>query len=397
MQNISTKVTGSTLTSTEFNDIPEELENIITSSGITLSGGDLDQLGKSVAEYVAGASFYVEDGTSAADVYVLDPIGSKKTPTQFFDGLEIVFRVTNTNTGASTIALPGLTAKNLKKDNGASDLASGDLSAGQVACFRYDSSAGYFELMWTTATSTESLPRGYIDGLIMSNDTDSDHDIAISVGETRSSDDTTNIPLSAIITKQIDASWVAGDDAGGFPSGLSLSSDTWYHVFVIYNPTTGDTDAGFDTSISATNLLSDATGYTKYRRIGSVLTDGSSNIYAFHQDGDIFTWDAPKLDVDVTSSATPTNYTVSTPPDVVCIARMNMFGGAITYHVYPTTVTDQATSASFVTFSSSAGSNTVPGVVVPTNTSSQIRTVASGGTGALDLLTISYQDFRGKE
>ncbi len=47
----------------------------------------------------------------------------------------------------------------------------------------------------------------------------------------------------------------------------------------------GAVDFGFDTSVDATNLLADANviagGFTKYRRVGSILTDASSNIIGF--------------------------------------------------------------------------------------------------------------------
>jgi len=74
------------------------------------------------------------------------------------------------------------------------------------------------------------------------------------------------------------------DDAGGFPSGLSLTADTAYYVYVIAKAD-GTVDAGFDSSITAANLLSDATGYTKYRRIATIRTDSASNIRAYKQIG----------------------------------------------------------------------------------------------------------------
>jgi len=130
-----------------------------------------------------------------------------------------------------------------------------------------DNTRAVTPLALTAAIENQGLPLNYIAGLIPSNDTDTDHDINITAGKARDAVDSFSINLASEITKQIDVDWVAGDDAGGFPSGLTLSADTWYHVFVIAK-TDGTTDAGFDTSLTATNLLSDATGYTKYRRVG---------------------------------------------------------------------------------------------------------------------------------
>ena len=57
--------------------------------------------------------------------------------------------------------------------------------------------------------------RGAIDGLILSNDSDADHDIAIAPGVARDDGDAVNMTNSATLTKQLDAPWAVGDDAGG--------------------------------------------------------------------------------------------------------------------------------------------------------------------------------------
>jgi len=64
-------------------------------------------------------------------------------------------------------------------------------------------------------TGENNLPPGYIYGLETSADTDSDHDVTIATGKCRSYSDLYNLKLSSAITKQIDATWAAGDAAGG--------------------------------------------------------------------------------------------------------------------------------------------------------------------------------------
>lgn len=122
------------------------------------------------------------------------------------------------------------------------------------------------------------IPRGYIDGFTMLNAADTAHDIRINPGMAADSGDVALIISGSNIIKQIDANWANGTNQGGFPSGLTLSADTDYQFFVIRNPSDGDVDAGFDTDLAATNLLADATGFTQYRRLGKISTDGSSNI-----------------------------------------------------------------------------------------------------------------------
>lgn len=157
------------------------------------------------------------------------------------------------------------------------------------------------------------LPRGYIDGLVTSNGTDTLHDIDVAVGSCVDSTNSVNINLQSVITKQIDANWAEGTNLGGFPSALTLTADTWYHFFVIAK-TDGTVDAGWDTSLTATNLLADATGYTLFRRIASMLTDASADITQYRQFSDKFLI-APVSDLAVTNPGSgPITALVTAPP-----------------------------------------------------------------------------------
>jgi hypothetical protein len=130
----------------------------------------------------------------------------------------------------------------------------------------------------------QSLPTGHITGLETATGTDTEHDIEIAPGKCRSYDDTSDMILNSAITKQIDATWAAGDGAGGLFSG-TVAIDTTYHLFLIRKDSDGSIDAGWDTSISAANMPA---GYTAYRRIASHITDSSANIVRFTQRSDTF-------------------------------------------------------------------------------------------------------------
>ncbi len=56
-----------------------------------------------------------------------------------------------------------------------------------------------------------------------------------------------------------------------------------YHTFLTYNPTTDTNKLVFDTAINCENALADAgmTGYTIYRRVGSILTDATMGVVDF--------------------------------------------------------------------------------------------------------------------
>jgi hypothetical protein len=111
------------------------------------------------------------------------------------------------------------------------------------------------------------------------------HDITFT-GKVRDTADTADLVLSSALTKQVDVNWVAGNDAGGKASSVTLSAGLTLHMFLIGDGT--NVDAGFDTSITATNLLADATGYTTYRRVASMTLDGSSDWTQFIQRGNDF-------------------------------------------------------------------------------------------------------------
>lgn len=120
-----------------------------------------------------------------------------------------------------------------------------------------------------------ALPRAYFADLTLSNGTDTDHDIDITAGQCRDSANSANIDITSALTKQIDASWVAGTNQGGLSSSLTLSASTVYYLHAII--VGGSSDVGFDTSDVAANLVTDHSA-TAYRLIGQVVTDGSSNI-----------------------------------------------------------------------------------------------------------------------
>jgi len=152
MQDLNDKITGSTLTATEWNEVPSELQNVIENLGLTLSSGDLNQLGKAIAGYVANGTFYTDSG--AADAYVLTTIGLKQSPTAYTDGLEINFLAANPCTGgAVTVNVAGLGVKNIKLSGGANPGA-GDIT-GRSNCV-FDLANDWFEL--TTAAVVAAAP-----------------------------------------------------------------------------------------------------------------------------------------------------------------------------------------------------------------------------------------------
>lgn len=252
---------------------------------------------------------------------------------------------------------------------------------------------------WHITQRTGVVEEGLLNGLTLSNGTDATNDIDIATGIAASQNDVKAlIELKTIMVKQIDAAWVAGSAAGGFPSGLTLTNDTWYHVFLIKRSDTGVVDAGYDTSATAANLLSDASNYDSYRRIGSVYY-GTATIDPFlSHNGRVF-WEAWASSTDPATG----NLVVRTPPDVRCIAHMMQVVNTPNFTQGSSTLRPNVGSSTVQTAGGFQGTGTASGdtgrfdapVDVLTDTSSQIHNIDGSGN-TIYIYTMGYTDFRGK-
>ncbi|MEM8813415.1 MAG: hypothetical protein AAGF59_12415 [Pseudomonadota bacterium] len=252
---------------------------------------------------------------------------------------------------------------------------------------------------WATPTASATFPRGHLAGLQLANNaTDGEHDIDISVGECRSEDNLENLSLMAALTKRIDAQWAVGDGNGGLDVG-SVTADTWYHVFLIKRTDSGVVDALYSTSATSPTLPA---SYTRKRRIGSVLADGSGNIIAFIQNGDDFSWMVPVTDVNTAVLGTAAYlYTVSTPGGLKTKARIYatfyQASGAQGLLTEPDQ-TDTAPSTAIYTFSTAGGADTGQGMFeLWTDTSSRFRARSSADSTQFLVTTLGWTDRRGKD
>lgn len=139
MQSLTGKGTGDSLTAAQWNQLPQEVQNVITQAGQSLTSGDLNQLGKGVAAYVANGSFYIDSG--AADAYVLATVGSKQSPPAYTNGMQVSFIAGNDNTGASTVNVASLGVKTI------TGMVGGEIKAGQLVELQYNTTSGEFDLV----------------------------------------------------------------------------------------------------------------------------------------------------------------------------------------------------------------------------------------------------------
>lgn len=166
MRLIPPKINGDTVQDFEWNPAQQEIQNAVTDTGQTLDANDNYQLSKTVSNYVSSGDYYLDSGS--ANAYVLSPIGSKKTPTSYIDGLRLRFIPANNNTSTTTISISGLSTKNLKKGNINTVLANlqlNDIVSGYITEAIYFAGLDCFVLSpsnYTQIVSVAQIPTGSV-------------------------------------------------------------------------------------------------------------------------------------------------------------------------------------------------------------------------------------------
>ncbi len=245
-------------------------------------------------------------------------------------------------------------------------------------------------------------PRGHIAGLTLSNNgTATKLDVA--AGTCRDSTNAADITLASAITAgliQTSGSWAAGSVQNKLDTGARANS-TWYHVFVIKKDSDGSGDFLFSLSASAPTMPG---GYTYKRRIGSVLTDGSGNITAFTQDGDLFLWTSPAADFTnyVSGSTTSALRTLTVPTGIKVRARFRAAqtntgaAGGMVLFTSPSE-SDVAVGSDHASLYNSVINHYAMGSFeLLTNTSAQVRSRDSATDNKWHISTTAWIDHRGR-
>lgn len=255
-------------------------------------------------------------------------------------------------------------------------------------------------------------PRGYIDGLILSNNaTDPARDIDISPGVARDGGDAANMSLSSMLTKRIDASWAVGTNQGGLDGTESVAGtpdiNTWYHIWLIRRSDTGVVDALFSESATAPVMPAN---YDQKRRLGAVLTDGTGDVEKFFQTGDEFIWDVPVMDFFDTApgnAAVTRTLTVPTGLSTIALFQINLNGQAsgandstlVTSLSQADTIPGRGNSNVYTVMNEGNDEANTTFVRVKTNTAGQIRTRNEIGGASNDIqgITLGWIDPRGRD
>jgi len=223
--------------------------------------------------------------------------------------------------------------------------------------------------------------------ILSNNTTDANNDIDFSSGFCWDSSLTTKIVSSAMI-KRLDAIFAEGTNQGGLDTGTK-SVSTWYHCFAI-SKADGTSDFLFSTSLATPTMPS---GFVNKRRVGSIKTDSSGNIYGFkfNKNDNSFRWSSTKVDLNTTSTvSTFTDLVLSALPNTVAIVRSTIASNAGTLYLkskrtgYETTLVAGSTLGNYWTYASDN---------IDVASDSKIQYKTNGSNTAI--WTIGYIDSRG--
>lgn len=310
-------------------------------------------------------------------------------------GMTVHVKLAGENTGTTPTFTPAagvIAAKTVVKGDNL-PLMPGDLSG--WAEFRYDQNID----KWVLKNPATGVYASVKPGLTLSNNAGSPNSVIdISAGRKRAASDNYDLRLTAALSKTLQAvgSWAAGNNQNGLFSG-ARSNSTWYHLFLIRKDADKSIDAGLDISIAAANRPA---GYSEYCRLGSVLTDGSGNIRAFIQAGNLFLFKQPVLDMaSVVTSTISTNYVISTPPGIKCLAKLfpTLLGNESQIYIRDPDAVDLAPAVPNnlnLAILSATTSETMSGEIsLMTNVSSQIAIRRGPSPVDMTLLTHGWTDF----
>lgn len=243
------------------------------------------------------------------------------------------------------------------------------------------------------------VPQGYLFGCTMST-AGASATLTVAAGLAADSTGQRMMKLASSLAKTTGA-WVAG--AGGGLDTSTIAINTWYHWFVIFNPTTLAVDVVFSaTATPAAGPSVMPAGFTMFRRIGAAKTNASSQWILFHQLGDEFLWDTMVNDVNaVAISTTALTPTISVPTgfQVLALLNANISNTAVTCVLFNSP--DEVAQIAGVTNSSfrqPVASQNTPCALPPirTNTAAQIRAVVDTAGGTYSIWTRGWIDTRGK-
>lgn len=380
-----------------------EANNANADSGINWQEGQLPSTVNNSARYMMrrGKELLNDIGFVATTAGTANTITlTASSPfSAYADGMFITFRAALDNTGAATLNVNAIGAKNIYKQsiNGALALVGGEIAAGSLYRLSYVAALNAAAGGWLIVESSKApVVRGELYGLALSNNSgDATNDIDVAAGECASDAGSPILmTLASALTKRLDAAWAVGTGNGGLDTG-SIANTT-YHVWLIQRSDTGVVDALFSTSATSPTM---PTNYDRKRRIGSIIRSGAT-ILAFRQFGDRFMLSTTVTARSSTSAFADAVLAVTAPAGIRTRPILtNILAVNAASSVQNSFGDGDASATQFVgqTVTNGVSDTAMIGQVF-TNTSSQIRYLAQINSGTIvqnTLNSVGWWDDRG--
>ena len=272
------------------------------------------------------------------------------------------------------------------------------------------------DVFWASVETSQTLPRGYLSGLAITRTSATEFNVAKGTARGGTSSDQNlagGINANAAFGKLFDVGgWDAGDGGGGVPTaaGFAAAIDTW-HFFMLIKQDGSAFDFGWDTSLTAANLIADAgviaaVGAAPYfRRIRSNVSTATPNFVDFREDGDETLLDAAVQDINDGSPGTGVlSHTLPSVPDgirtkalVSIVFLLGISGFSKVGHGdISTLATPTDTDKDIQTSSANSIIGNWNGPVL-TSTSQVIKTISSVNPTSVDIQVRGWIDRRGRD
>lgn len=329
------------------------------------------------------------DDTGAANAYVLAP---DPAISAYNEGDTVTFSPDNNNTGASTIVISGLSAKDIKLSDGNALYALAMITTGMYTLI-YNGT--YFVIQNPERQVKPSHFTGKIlyGATLSNNGSDATNDIDIAAGSVVSDDGTVVMAITAI-TKRLDAAWAVGTAQGGLDTGAIANAT--YFVWAIHRPDTGVTDVLFSTSASSPTMPS---SYTKKARIGAIIRE-SAAIVPFLQYGKEFWRQTPLQFHNTTTSTSAATVDLLYVPNgikvqAICSANIDAPSTGTVTLFSDLSAPDVAPAMATGILSVASGNSGGGGVFrVVTNTARSARVRSDVGSRNIDAAVLGWVDYQ---
>jgi hypothetical protein len=158
VDNFTTKTDGvSNQPADEMNSLFTENKNAVTTSGQSLAVDDFQQ-SKAMSIYAAGSDYYTDSGTASG--YVLSPVGLKKSPISYFEGMRIRFIPGNNCNATPTVNVNGIGNKNIIRWDGTA-IQANDIIEDQETTLSYNGTNFVLTLFGSAQFESLAANSGY--------------------------------------------------------------------------------------------------------------------------------------------------------------------------------------------------------------------------------------------